>query len=495
LTPVLLVARKISKHYDGTQALRDVDLEVEAGTVHALVGENGAGKSTLSKIIAGVIRPDSGELIWDGTPIALHDPAEAQRRGIGIIFQELDVFPHLSVADNMTIGSLGAERGVWLKPGDLRAFCQPLLDEVGLHVPPGRLVGELSIAQMQLVLIARALGMNARLLILDEPTSALSDDNAETLFGLIAQLKQRGVGMLYVSHKMDEIFRLSDRITVLRDGVHIGTVRTADTDMGRVISMMVGRELDPSAERIRTSNNEDVLLQVQGLSSRKLTGVNFDLRCGEVLGVAGLVGSGRSSLGAGLFGLDSSVRGRIGLRGQPYEPRSPGYAIRRGIGLLPEDRKSMGLMMQMSVEDNTTISVLDQVRTLGFLRKGAEREIAEAVNDRLRVKRADADALISTLSGGNQQKVLLARWLLVNPDVMILDDPTRGIDVGAKYDIYQVIRSLSEAGKGVILISSELPELLRCCDRILVLHEGRQTGILDRAEATQEKIMALATHG
>ncbi len=490
---MLLSLRNISKHFDGTQALRNVDLEVEAGTVHALVGENGAGKSTLSKIIAGVVQPDSGELAWDGKPVVLRDPVEAQRLGIGIIFQELDVFSHLSVADNLTIGSLGAERGAFLNPGAMQAFCGPLLAEVGLRVPPSRLVGDLSIAQMQLVLIARALGMNARLLIMDEPTSALSDDNAETLFGLIAQLKQKGVAMLYVSHKMDEIFRLSDRITVLRDGAHIATVATSDTDMNRVIAMMVGRELDTSGRHAAASASSKVLLRVAGLSSRKLAGVDFELRAGEVLGIAGLVGSGRSSLGAALFGLDPTVRGSIQIGGKPYQPRSPGHAIQSGIGLLPEDRKTMGLMMQMSVEDNATISILDRVQSFGFLRTSAAREQAEAIHRTLRVKTAGADALISTLSGGNQQKVLLARWLLVNPDVVVLDDPTRGIDIGAKYDIYQVIRDLAAAGKGVILISSELPELLQCSDRILVLHEGQQAGILDRATATQERIMALAT--
>jgi ABC-type sugar transport system ATPase subunit len=490
---VLLSARNISKHFDGTQALRAVDFDVEAGTVHAFVGENGAGKSTLSKIIAGVVQPDSGELVWDGKPVALRNPVEAQRLGIGIIFQELDVFPHLSVGDNLTIGSLGAERGAWLNPAAMRAFCRPLLDEVGLRVSPSTLVGDLSIAQMQLVLIARALGMNARLLIMDEPTSALSDDNAETLFSLIVQLKQRGVALLYVSHKMDEVFRLSDRITVLRDGVHIATVTTSETDRARVIAMMVARELDAAEERPAISSGVPALLRVTGLSSRKLASVNFDLHPGEVLGIAGLVGSGRSSLGAALFGLDPSARGDIELRGQPYQPSSPTHAIRSGIGLLPEDRKTMGLMMKMNIEDNATISILDQLESFGFLRSAAAHELADSMHRKLRVKAAGYDLLISTLSGGNQQKVLLARWLLVNPDVIILDDPTRGIDIGAKDIIYQVICSLSEAGKGVILISSELPELLRCSDRILVLHEGQQVGILAHTEATQELIMALAT--
>jgi len=450
---VLFTARQISKHYDGTQALRRVDLDIAAGEVHALVGENGAGKSTLAKIIAGVVTPDSGEMAWDGRPVAFRNPVEAQRAGIGIIFQELDLFPHLSVADNLTIGSLRAEQGSWLEQAGMKNFCQPLLDEVGLRVPLGRLVGDLSIAQMQLMLIARALGMNTRLLIMDEPTSALSDENAETLFRLIGRLKQKGVAILYVSHKMDEIFALSDRITVLRDGAHIATAPTSETDLARVIAMMVGRELDSSADRPVAEQQRRSLLRVKSLSSRKLAGVSFDLQAGEILGIAGLVGSGRSSLGNALFGLDPSVRAEIELRGRPYHPVSPSHAMRSGIGLVPEDRKTMGLMMQMSVADNATLSILDQVQSLGFLRSAAARDMAEAVSSRLRVKTAGLDALISTLSGGNQQKVLLARWLLVNPDVIILDDPTRGIDIGAKYDIYQVVRARAAGGEGLILSS------------------------------------------
>jgi ribose transport system ATP-binding protein len=311
---VLLSAHKISKHFDGTQALRGVDLEVEAGTVHALVGENGAGKSTLSKIIAGAVQPDSGDLRWDDERVSLRNPVDAQRLGIGIIFQELDVFPHLTVADNLSIGNLAAERGVWIQQRETQSFCEPLLEEVGLRVPPATLTGELSIAQMQLVLIARALGMNMRLLIMDEPTSALSDDNAEKLFALIARLKRKGVAILYVSHKMDEIFSLSDRITVLRDGAHIATVPTAGTDRNRIIAMMVGRELESSGVRQPPSANSNALLKVRGLASRKLVNINFDLRSGEVLGVAGLVGSGRSSLGAALFGMDATASGRIPVR-------------------------------------------------------------------------------------------------------------------------------------------------------------------------------------
>ncbi len=322
---------------------------------------------------------------------------------------------------------------------------------MGLRLPPATLTGELSIAQMQLVLIARALGMNTRLLIMDEPTSALSDDNAEKLFALIARLKRKGVAILYVSHKMDEIFRLSDRITVLRDGAHIATVGTADTNMNRIIAMMVGRELESYGVRQPASAKSYALLKVRGLASRKLVNINFDLRAGEVLGVAGLVGSGRSSLGAALFGMDATVSGRIELKGRIYTPRSVEHAIRQGIGLVPEDRKTMGLMMQMSVEDNTTVSILDKLQSFGFMRRAQARQRAATINATLRVKTASADVPIGTLSGGNQQKVLLARWLLVNPDLIILDDPTRGIDISAKFDIYQVIRSLSDAGKGIIL--------------------------------------------
>jgi ABC-type sugar transport system ATPase subunit len=488
---VLLTARGISKHFEGTQALCNVDLDIAAGAVHALVGENGAGKSTLAKIIAGVVKPDSGELLWDGAPFRPVDQLAAQRLGVGMIFQELDLFPHLSLADNLTIGNLHAERGLFTDRRTAADFCAPLLEEVGLKAPLNSPLGALSIAQTQLVAIARALGMNARLLIMDEPTSALDDEHAARLFGLIGRLKQKGVAILYVSHKMDEIFRLSDRITVLRDGRHIETTTASETNIARVIAGMVGRDLETSAAKTLAAG--EVLLEVKNLSSRKLRDVNFELRAGEVLGIAGLVGSGRSSLAHALFGLDDSANGKIRLRGRDYIPQSPAHALRSGIGLVPEDRKTQGLMLQMSVEQNTTVSVLPRLHTFGLVNRAQERREAAQVNGRLRVKTASPDTEIGTLSGGNQQKVLLARWLLADPAVMILDDPTRGVDIGAKHDIYGVIQSLCDAGKGVILMSSELPELLQCSDRILVLHDGQVAGELTRAEATQERIMALAT--
>jgi len=480
----LLKVERISKHFDGTQALREVSLAVLAGEVHALVGENGAGKSTLAKVIAGVIAPDSGAIVLDGQRVSLRDPLDAQRHGIGIIFQELDLFPHLTIAENIVAGNVRAERGLLVDRPAMDRFCAPLLEQVGLKCPARRLVCDLSLAQMQLVAIARALGMNARIVIMDEPTSSLSEDGASTLFELIRALKQQGVSIIYVSHKMDEIFRIADRISVLRDGRWISTRPAAASSVGEIIRDMVGRELRES-ERPAAAEASKVLLRVRSLSTAKLHHVSFDLHAGEVLGVAGLVGSGRSSLGAALVGLHPVLDGAMEFRDQPYAPRSPAGALKQGIGLVPEDRKLQGLMPQMSVIENSTF--------LRFIRRRDERRETARVHSRLRLKTASGDVPVGTLSGGNQQKVLLSRWLLADPEVLFLDDPARGIDIGAKQDIYEVLDQLRAAGKGIILVSSELPELLRCSDRIAVLRGGQIAGILSRAESTQERIMSLAT--
>jgi len=490
--PDLLRVENVRKHFEGTQALRDVSLPVQSGEVHALVGENGAGKSTLSKIIAGVVTPDSGEIILDGAPVRLRHPLDAQRLGISIIFQELDLFPNLSVAENLVIGNLASEQGFLVHRRAMDEFCAPLLREVKLDCSPRRRVADLSLAQKQLVAIARALGMSARLIIMDEPTSSLSEDGEETLFSLIRELKQRGVGVVYVSHKMDEIFRIADRISILRDGQLIATKAATECTVGEIIAMMVGRELGHSEQRTPAETGR-VLLRVQSLSTAKLKNITFDLHAGEVLGVAGLVGSGRSSLGAALFGLDHVTSGSMELHRRPFQPRSPEDALRRGLGLVPEDRKTQGVMMQMSILENSTFTVLDRLQSFRFIRRGYERSAASEVHQQVRLKAPSQDIAVSALSGGNQQKVLLSRWLLANPDVLFLDDPARGIDIGAKHDIYDVLDRLTAERKGIILVSSELPELLRCSDRILVLHDGQSKGILNRAEATQERIMALAT--
>jgi ABC-type sugar transport system ATPase subunit len=489
---LLLEVTNVHKRFGGVAALRGAHLEVRPGEVHALIGENGAGKSTLARIVAGAVRADGGSIRIDGKPAAIATPLDAQRLGIGIIHQELDLFPHLSAGENMVIGNLCFGEGRLSHPRRIEAFCRPFLEEVGLACAAGTLAESLSIAQRQLLAIARALSMNARLLLMDEPTSSLFDDGVERLFALIRGLRRRGVSVVYVSHKMDEILRIADRVTVLRDGRTVGTRAAASTGPGELVAMMVGRELDLAGGPGQVTSGE-VVLQVEGLSTSRLRGVSFTLHRGEVLGVAGLVGAGRSALGAALFGMDRIGSGSVRLGGAPFQARSPGGAMRSGIGLVPEDRRLQGLMMNMSVQENATLAVLGRVARLGFLRGARERGELHAVARQLALHCPSLAAPVSGLSGGNQQKVLLARWLLLNPQVLFLDDPTRGIDVGAKQDVYRIVAELAAAGKGVILVSSELPELLRCCHRILVLREGRATAMFDAREATQEKIMASAT--
>jgi ABC-type sugar transport system ATPase subunit len=491
--PELLKAQGISKHYGGVFALKGVNFAVKAGEVHALMGENGAGKSTLSKILAGAVRPYTGQIEVDGKLAAIRNPLDAQALGIGIIYQELDLFPHLSVGENIVIGNLNFAEGRFVHFRKIDKFCRPYLERAGFRGSARTVASSFPISQLQLVALARALSMQARVILMDEPTSSLTEDAACRLFDVIAGLKQTGVSIVYVSHKMDEIFRICDRATVLRDGETIGTEEIRNTTPRALIRMMVGRDLQ---ERTRTKRSTDtgVLLSVSNLTTRKLRSVSFELKRGEVLGIAGLVGSGRSELGAALFGIDRINAGEIRLRGNGIKLRSPASAIAEGIGLLPEDRKLQGLMMQMSVLENGSMAVLRKIQRLGILRPRREASGLEPLYRELALKSPSFSAPVSTLSGGNQQKALLARWLLVDPDVLFLDEPTRGIDVGAKGDIYRIINRLANLGKGVILVSSELPELLRCSDRILVLHEGRVTGLFETVDVTQEKIMTAATN-
>lgn len=489
----LLLAQDIHKHFGGVAALTAAGFDLEPGEVHALMGENGAGKSTLARIFAGSIRADSGRILLDGQPISVADPLDAQRLGIGIIYQELDLFPHLTVGENLVIGNLSFAEGMLVDRGAIERFSRPYLAQVGLDVDTQAWVASLSIAQQQLLVIARALSMQCRILFMDEPTSALSEDAAERLFEVIAQLKSQGVSIVYVSHKMDEIFRLCDRVTVLRDGKTIGTRDVAATDRAELIRMMVGRDVDTSSHSTRSSSGP-VALSVAHLTTDKLRDVSFDLYRGEVLGIAGLVGAGRSELGAALFGLERIHQGTLALKGKPFIPGSPGQAQASGVGLVPEDRKIQGLMLQMSVRENSTLSVLSRVSRWGFLRASQERDLFDPTASRLRLKCASPELPVSSLSGGNQQKALLARWLFADPDILFLDDPARGIDVAAKEDIYQLIHELAAGGKSILLASSELTELMRCSDRIMVLNAGRVSGIFPARGVTQEAIMAAATH-
>jgi ABC-type sugar transport system ATPase subunit len=487
----LLEARHISKRFHGTQALRNVDFSVMPGEVHALMGENGAGKSTLAKILTGVVKPDSGEIILRGERVEINQPRRARELGIGIVFQELDLFPHLTVAENMALANSAAGEGWTVHASRLHSWCESFLRQVNLDVSPKTPVWNLSIAQSQLVAIARALSMKAQLLVLDEPTSSLAEDGVHTLFEVISRLKKEGVSFIYVSHKTAEVTRLADRVTVLRDGMLVGTISAHEFSRERLVAMMAGRELE-LVDRVRRPPSSDVLLDVQGLKTTFLSDLSFELRAGEVLGIAGLVGAGRSELGATLFGLRDIFAGQIMLEGEQFRPTSPAHAIREGLCLLPEDRRQEGLFPQMSVSENATIAALHRLSDRGFVNHDCERERVGRFRGILNVD-APAEAPITSLSGGNQQKVILARWLMTEPTILFLDEPTRGIDIVAKEKIYQIIDDFVTMGRAVILVSSELPELLRCCDRILVLNGGAQVAIVTADQATQEQILALAT--
>jgi ABC-type sugar transport system ATPase subunit len=489
----LVAAESVTKRFGGAYALQDASFELRSGEIHALVGENGAGKSTLARILAGSEHPDDGEIRIEGQTVLFKSPLEAQAAGVAIIYQELDLFEHLSVGENIVIGNLRYREGRATSAQAVEAFCRPFLEQVGLSVDSRAWVGSLPIAQKQLVAIARALSMRCRVLLMDEPTSALSEDAAETMFKLIADLRNRGVGIVYVSHKVEEIFRLCDRLTVLRDGNSVGCRDIAGLDRAELVRLMVGRSLDPVSARTDEGCDRQTLFAARNLTTRRLRSLSFEVRAGEVLGVAGLVGAGRSELGRALVGLDKVAGGVMELKGGRYHPSGPADAQRRGVCLLPEDRKLEGLMLQMSVAENATLAVLPALGKAGLIHREAEQRKVEPLFRQLRLKSASPDIPVRRLSGGNQQKVLLARWLLADPDLMFLDDPARGIDVGAKEDIYRIIAELAASGKAVILASSELSELFRCCDRILVLNEGRHAGHFRVPETSQEEIIAAAT--
>jgi ribose transport system ATP-binding protein len=486
--PPVLEARNISKRFQGTQALRNVSFSLEKGEAHALMGENGAGKSTLAKILAGVVAADEGEIFVSGEKVLIEHPRRAQELGIGIVFQELDLFPHLTVAENIALVNSASPENFVVRRRELNAWCSGFLEQVKLDVRPERLLRDLSIGQVQRVAIARALSLNSRVLLLDEPTSSLTEDGVESLFELIGQLKRDGVSFVYVSHKMAEVRQIADRVTVLRDGTYVGTRPARELSSDELITMMVGRKLERNERPERTAGPE-VVLEVRELRTAFLSDINFTLQAGQVLGVAGLVGAGRSELGATLFGLRRRRSGEVQLKGKPFHPDSPAEAIEQGLCLLPEDRRWQGIFPQMSVQENASIAVLKRLGR-GWFRKQAQR-VAE-FQKKLAVS-ASPEVAMASLSGGNQQKIMLARWLLADPAVLFLDDATRGIDVAAKEQIYKIIDELAASGKGVILVSSELPELWRCCDRILVLQEGRQAGIVNTAESTQEEVLRLAT--
>ena len=489
----LLEVSGISKSYPGVAALADVTLRLRHGTVHALLGENGAGKSTLMRIIAGACTPDAGELRLEGRALRLGSPRQALEAGIAMIHQELNLLPSMSVAENIWIGREPVNALGLVRHRELHRRTRALLERLGVDLDPQAELRTLPLAARQMVEIARALSYDSRVLIMDEPTSALTERDAERLFAVIHELRARGVGIFYVTHRIEELFKLADEISVLRDGRHVGTARPRDLTRSDIIRMMVGRELSsPPVDTPAPAG--PVALSAHGLSlAGGFYDVSFELHAGEILGVAGLVGSGRSKLAAALFGLLRPTAGEIRIGGSALRLDSPAAAISRGVGFLTEDRKETGCLLGLSVLENLEIAALgrDFVR-LGFVHAGAARRACAGMASALRVKTPDLRERIETLSGGNQQKVLLGRWLLLDPKILILDEPTRGVDVGAKAEIHQLIARLVAEGTAVLMISSELPEILALSHRVMVMHEGRVAGILGRDVATPVAIMDLA---
>ena len=489
----LLNATAISKAFAGVQALRAVSFELRSGEVHALLGENGAGKSTLIKVMTGAVTADSGTLLIDGHLVAHNTPALARSLGVAAVYQQPALFPDLTVAENIALALEGA--GLWRKVDwkarDRRA--RELLERTGADIAPERAVRTLSMPEQQIVEIAKAIGARSKILILDEPTASLTEREVERLFRVIQTLRGEGAGIVYISHRLDEVAAIADRVTVLRDGRSIATCEMRGVDRAELIRLMVGRDIDAIFPKREVPIGE-VVLETRGLSCNAsgVRDVTLSVRRGEIFGLAGLVGSGRSELAETLFGLTPADGGEILLRGQAVRIGSPADAIRMRIGYLPEDRRQHGVVLEMPVAANTSLANLRAVSSRGMIDQAAERDLARGYVERLRIKTHSLYAETGSLSGGNQQKVALARWLAIEPAVLILDEPTQGVDIGSKSEIHEMMVNLAEQGLAIVMISSELPEILGMSDRIGVMHGGTMTGILTRAEATQEKILAMA---
>lgn len=483
----------ITKSFPGVKALDNIQLKVRKGTVHALMGENGAGKSTLMKIIFGIYTPDQGTMKFKGQEIKLSGSKDALSQGISMIHQELSPIPQMTVAENIYLGREETNRLGWLDKKKMVRDTQKLFDTLKIDLNPNEKMIDLSIANMQMVEIATAVSYNADLIIMDEPTSAITDKEVDQLFTIIGSLKAKGVSIIYISHKMDEIFRICDDITVFRDGQYVGTKEASELDQELLIQMMVGREIKQVFHKEEAEIGE-VALSVKNLSREgKFRNISFEVRKGEILGIAGLMGAGRTEVIESIFGIHQPDSGEICINGQRVMIRTPRDAIKHKIGLLTEDRKITGALLPISIRDNMIISSIDTyLNKGGFIKRKLVTDMCNMFVERLSIKTPSLDKLIMNLSGGNQQKVLLARWLLNNPDILILDEPTRGIDVGAKAEIHKLMSRLAQTGKAIIMISSELPEVLGMSDRVVVMHEGRKKGELSRTEANQERIMELA---
>ncbi len=490
--------KKIDKRFTGVHALRQVDFDLEEAEIHALVGENGAGKSTLMKVLIGINTKDSGEIHYLGHQFNPRDPRHALEMGIGIIHQELNMMDHLTVAENIFIGRESTRiGGILLDKREQTRRAEELFRRLKMNIDPGEPLGRLTVGKQQMVEIAKAVSHRLRILILDEPTAALTDAEIDELFTIMRDLASRGVGMIHISHRLDEIHRIADRVTVLRDGERVDTKLTSEVTRQQIINMMVGRVIyEQPKTRSSVAPGAPVVLRVNRLNAGKLVrDVSFDLREGEILGMAGLMGSGRTETARAIFGADEVQSGTIEVRGRRVSIRSPEDAVVNGIGYLSEDRKRFGLAVNLSVRDNLAMATYDRFQSGMFINASSVRKVTEEYVERLSIKTPSLEQLLRNLSGGNQQKVVIAKWLIRNCDILIFDEPTRGIDVGAKSEIYTLMNELTREGKSIIMISSELPEILRMSDRMVVMCEGRLTGELPIEGASQEAIMEYATMG
>jgi rhamnose transport system ATP-binding protein len=491
-TQPVISMRGINKAFGGVQALKDVAFDIYTGEVHALFGENGAGKSTLIKIITGVHQPDSGEILLNGEPVQFANPREAQAAAIAAIYQEPNLFPDLDIAENIYVGRQPKRMGRvdWAQ---MYRDAEELLDSLGLKLDVRTKARSLSVAQQQMVEIARALSLDAKVLIMDEPTSSLTLSEVEDLFTIVRRLRDQGTALVFISHRLEELFALADRVTILRDGNYIGTRMIDNVTRDELIHMMVGRSLDSLYPK-EDADIGDVVLEVRNLTiPGQFEDISFEVRAGEILGVYGLVGAGRTEIARAIFGTEPAVGGQIAIRGQPVTIRSPQQAMDLGIAYVPEDRKMHGLILPMSISQNITLSILQRFATATWIDRQRESAAAQELAGQLSVKAAGVWQKAEALSGGNQQKVVLTKWLATKPRILILDEPTRGIDVGTKSEVHQLLSHLAAEGVAIVMISSELPEILGMSDRILVIREGHVGGEFDRDEATQEKLIHVIT--
>ena len=480
----------IEKSFPGVKALTNIDFAVKKGTVHVLCGENGAGKSTLMKIIDGIYQPDKGQIFIDEKPVKINNPMQARNLGISMIFQEMNYVPEMSVEENIFLGRLPMNKfGVDWK--QVREYTKKLLKDENLPYAPDMKLKSLTVSDIQMLEIIKAISYKSDIIIMDEPTSAITHKEIDKLFKKIAELKAQGVSIVYISHKMDEIFKIADEITVIRDGAVVSTLPANQTDVNRVIADMVGRELSGDFPKEEVTIGE-TLLEAENFSGEAFRDISFSLKRGEIVGFAGLMGAGRTEVMRALFGLDKGY-GTIKRGGKPATIKNVHDSIKNGLAMLSEDRRRYGIVPVRSVSENATLSSLEKIIYKGFWHAGKERELVSNLFNKMRVKTPTLETTVQALSGGNQQKVILSKWMMVNPEVLILDEPTRGIDVGAKYEIYKLMSEMVKEGKGIIMVSSELPELIGMCDRIYVMHKGTIKGHMTREEFSQESIMRYAT--